>query len=288
MFVLRRKARKHADVKAAMQPRLDWSGPRNARPNATRSATKARDGTHPRLRRSLVGDRRARPSSVTAIRPVYFPTCRPARRMHNVRAYVLRLLALCLVVLGLGACTSIRETAPQRTATEQLLISTAVDRAIAQVNLKIPPGTKVFVSADQLQDTSDGKYATGEMKERLLSKGAHLVDDKGKADAVVEVRAGALSIDDKQTLIGIDTFDAPVPFAGQAVKIPQIALYSDKVRQGVAKIAAFGYSTSDGTLIALTGPQFGYAHQYERTILFFFTWHSTDLPEEKSNALGID
>jgi len=208
--------------------------------------------------------------------------------MHNARAYVLTLLALCLVVLGLGGCTTIRETAPQRTATEELLVSTAVDRAIAQVKLKIPPGTKVFVSADQLQGSDDGKYATGEMKERLLSEGAHLVDDKGKAEAIVEIRAGALSIDDKQTLIGIDSFDAPVPFAGQALKLPQIALYSDKERQGVAKIAAFGYNTADGKLIDLTGPQFGYAHQYERTILFFFTWHSSDLPEEKSNALGID
>jgi hypothetical protein len=208
--------------------------------------------------------------------------------MRNARTYFLNLLALGLVVLGLGACTTIRETAPQRTATEELLVSTAVDRAMAQVNLKISPGAKVFVSADQLQGSDDGKYATSQMKERLLSEGARLVDDKGKADAIVEIRAGALSIDDRQTLIGIDSFDAPVPFAGQAMKVPQIALYSDKERQGVAKIAAFGYNTSDGKLINLTGPQFGYAHQYERTILFFFTWHSTDLPEEKSNVLSID
>lgn len=207
--------------------------------------------------------------------------------MHHARTHILNLLALGVVIIGLGACTTIRETSPQRSATEELLISTAVDRAIAQVNLQIPPGTKVFVNADQL-DGSDGKYAAGQMKDRLLRDGAHLIDDKGKADAVVEVRAGALSIDDRQTLIGIDTFDAPVPFAGQAIKVPQIALYSDKVRQGVAKIAAFGYSTSDGKLIDITGPQFGYSHQYERTILFFFSWHSTDLPEEKSDLLGLE
>jgi len=197
------------------------------------------------------------------------------------------ILALLLATIALSACTTIRESNPQRTATEELLISTAVDRAIAQVNLKIPAGTKVFVNADQL-DGSDGKYAAGEMKERLLRNGAHLVDDKGKADAVVEIRSGALSIDEKQTLVGIDTFDAPVPFAGQAAKIPQIALYKDRVRQGVAKIAAFGYSTSDGKLIDITGPQFGYSHQYERTVLFFFTWRSTDLPEEKSNGPDPD
>jgi len=206
--------------------------------------------------------------------------------MH-ARRTIFNLLALSLAIVGLGACTTLRETSPQRTATEELLISTAVDRAIAQVDLKLPPGTRVFVNDDQLAG-SDGKYAAGQLKDRLLRDGARLVDDRDKADAVVEVRAGALSIDDKQTLIGIDSFDAPVPFAGQAVKIPQIALYSDKVRQGVAKIAAFGYSTSDGRLIGITGPQFGYSHQYERTVLFFFTWHATDLPEEQSNLLGLD
>ena len=208
--------------------------------------------------------------------------------MLRAKSRIATVLAMILAACALGACTTIRETAPQRTATEQLLISTAVDRAIAQMTLKIPPGTKVFVNGDQLQGSDDGKYAVGEMKDRLLREGANLVDDKGKADAIVEIRAGALSIDDKQTLVGIDSFDAPVPFAGQAFKFPQVALYNDKVRQGVAKIAAFGYSTSDGKLIDLTGPQFGYAHQYERTILFFFTWHSSDLPEEKSSLLGVE
>ena len=205
--------------------------------------------------------------------------------MYRAGAGFSAFIALILAMLALGACTTTRETSTQRSATEQLLISTAVDRAIARVNLKIPVGTKVFVKADQLQGSDDGKYAAGEMKDRLLRNGANLVDDKGKADAVVEVRAGALSIDEKQTLVGIDTFDAPIPFAGQAAKIPQIAVYKDSVRQGVAKIAAFGYSTSDGELIDLTDPQFGYSHQYERTVLFFFTWRSSDLPEEEKRNL---
>ena len=209
--------------------------------------------------------------------------------MHRTGAGFFTFVALILAMLALGACTSARESSPQRTATEELLISTAVDRAIAQVNLKIPPGTKVFVAAEQLQSSDDGKYAIGEMKDRLLRNGAHLVDDRAKADAVVEVRAGALSLDDKQTLVGIDAFNAPVPFAGQAVRIPQIALYKNRVRQGVVKIAAFGYSASDGKLIDITGPQYGYAHQYERTLLFFFTWRSTDLPEEKNpNLFNVD
>jgi hypothetical protein len=191
-----------------------------------------------------------------------------------------------LAMFALGACTTVRETSPQRTATEQLLISTAVDRAVERVNLKIPDGTKVFVDAEQLEG-GDGKYAAGAMKDRLLRRGAHLVAERDKADAVVEIRAGALSIDDKQMPVGTDSFDVPIPLAGQA-KIPEIALYKEKERLGVAKIAAFGYSAGDGTLIDSSGPQFGYAHENEKVLLFVFSWRSSDLPKEKSSSLLDD
>jgi hypothetical protein len=193
-------------------------------------------------------------------------------------------MALILAMLALGACTTTRETSPQRSATEQLLISTAVDRAVEGMDLKIPQGTKVFLDAEQLEG-SDGKYAAGAMKDRLLRDGASLVGDRGKADAVVEIRAGALSIDDKQTLVGIGSFDVPVPLAGQAAKIPEIAVYKQKERVGVAKIAAIGYRTGDGKLIDSTGQQFGYSHEDEQVVLFFFTWRSSDLPQEKTDSL---
>ena len=100
---------------------------------------------------------------------------------------------------------------------------------------------------------------------------------------MVEVRAGA--VDRRpQTLVGIDT-PTPIP-SGRSGEDPVIALYRDRVRQGVAKIAAFGY-TSDGKLIDIADPQLGYSHQYERTVLFFFTWRSSDLPQEKTNALDL-
>jgi len=204
--------------------------------------------------------------------------------MHRTGARISAFMALILAVLALGACTTTRETSPQRSATEQLLISTAVDRAVERMDLKIPQGTKVFLDAEQLEG-SDGKYAAGAMKDRLLRGGTNLVADRGNADAVVEIRAGAMSVDDKQTLFGIGSFDVPVPLAGQAAKIPEIALYKQKERVGVAKIAAIGYSTADGKLIESTGPQFGYSHEDEKVLLFFFSWQSSDLPKEDSDSL---
>jgi hypothetical protein len=200
--------------------------------------------------------------------------------MQRTGAGLSALFALLLAVLGLCACTTVRESSPQRTATEQLLISTAVDRAVERMDLEIPSGTKVYVDAEQLEG-SDGKYAAAAIKERMLRSGANLADERGGADVIVQVRAGALSIDDRNTLVGIGSFDAPVPFAGQAFRIPEIALYREKERLGVAKIAAVGYRTADGKLVDFTEQQFGYSHENEWVFLFFFSWRSTDLPQEE-------
>ena len=46
--------------------------------------------------------------------------------MHRTGARIPALVALILAMLALGACTTTRETSPQRSASEQLPISTAV------------------------------------------------------------------------------------------------------------------------------------------------------------------
>src|SRR5215468_8390535 len=63
-----------------------------------------------------------------------------------------------LLLLGLAGCSTARESEPARTATEELLISTAVDRALDGLQLKIPEGTKLWVDAANF-DGYDQKYA---------------------------------------------------------------------------------------------------------------------------------
>jgi hypothetical protein len=194
--------------------------------------------------------------------------------------------AMLAVVLALvvGACSTERESSPPRTATEQLLISTAADRALDGLDLKISPGTKVFVNAENFEGT-DSKYAIAAIRDRLLRKGAALVADRGQAQAVVEVRAGALSIDEFETLVGIPSYDVPIPLASGTLKLPEVALYKKKVREGVAKIAAASYGTADGRLIDSAEPQIGYSHKKEYRVLLFFSWRTSDLPKEEGDGL---
>jgi len=192
-------------------------------------------------------------------------------------------LLFLLVALGLGACSTERETSPARTATEQLLISSAADRAATKLALAIPPDKKVFVDAGYF-DGTDSKYAVAAIRDSLLKQGVALVDKREAADAVVEPRAGALSIDESETLVGLRSFDVPIPLAGP-LTLPEIALFKRTERKGVARFAATSYGTKDGRLIASADPKSGYSHKKEWVVLLFITWWTDDLPDEDKGDL---
>ena len=107
---------------------------------------------------------------------------------------------LCAALLA--GCTTARSTAPLRTASEQLLISAAADRAAAQLSLGIPKGTRIFVDSQYFQGYDQG-YAIAAIRTQMLKNGLMLVDDRKLAEAVVQVSSGALSTDQKSLLIGI-------------------------------------------------------------------------------------
>jgi hypothetical protein len=202
---------------------------------------------------------------------------RGMRRAPRRRSTRLGLAAL----LALAGCTGVRSTEPNQTATEQLLITTAIDHAAADLNPAIPTGSKVFVDPQYFDAGTDTapypKYAMGAVRDELLKDGAHLVDDRKSADIVVEPRSGAQSIDRDTFLIGIPKFSVPIPLAG-GVDFPEIALFKRDRQTGVAKLAVTAYGAKDGALKASAGPDYGYSERTHRVILLLFAWTETDAP----------
>lgn len=174
----------------------------------------------------------------------------------------------------LCACSINPITTPARSASEELLISSASERAAEALAQALPNGESVYIDATYF-DVPDGKYAIGTIRAAIAKHGTHIETDRTKADNVVEIRAGALSVDKHKFLLGIPEFSLPFPLAG-AVSVPEIALYSLNEEQGVAKFAATLWKRSDGSLVSAPDPQFGYSHRRKRTVLLFISWHSQD------------
>src|SRR5262249_54668605 len=131
-------------------------------------------------------------------------------------AMIIRQLLTAAVLLAvpaaLAACSLYRDTEPPRTATEQLLISSAADRMGINLGSNMQPGTKVFVDPS-LVEGLDTKYTIGVIRDRLMKAGGRMVAKKEDADIVVEPRIGAQSIDQDGVLVGIPSFSVPIPLS---------------------------------------------------------------------------
>ncbi len=194
---------------------------------------------------------------------------------------------MALAAIGLAGCTTERVTEPTQTATEQLLVSTAVDRAVDTLNAPLKPGAKVFLDP-QFFDASDvnvilPKYTVGAVRDWLLKHGAHLVDDRKTAEVIVELRNGAQSIDHKSLLVGIPSIPVPIPLAG-TITTPELALFKRDRQNGISKIAITAYDARDGGLTASSGAHYGRSEKTGWTVLLAFSWDTQNIMPEDIHA----
>lgn len=186
-----------------------------------------------------------------------------------------------LLLLALASCTQLRESQPGRTATEQLLFSTAVDRVCDKLAIQIPDETKVFVDTSYVEGT-DSKYLVASLRDRILRHGGNLVAARDQADLVFEPRLGALSVDRKETLVGTPAFPIPIPLAGE-FHFPELALFKRDRQQGVVKLALTSYDAKTGALRDSIAPVYGFSQRTDWVVLLFFGWDDNDLMPHPEN-----
>jgi hypothetical protein len=185
-------------------------------------------------------------------------------------------------VLLLAGCTQTELTKPKRSAAEQLLISTAADRALAQADLSMVNGKKVFVEKEYF-DSTDKEYVLGSIRDLISMHGGFLVQKIGDAELVIEPRSGALSIDSTSSIIGLPSTPTPIPFAG-AVQIPEIALFKSEKQFSIAKLALLAYERDSGRHVASSGSLIGRANIRYYKFLGFISFNKTTIPERKKQT----
>lgn len=165
-------------------------------------------------------------------------------------------LAPCLGVVALAlvvGCGTTRMTDTQRTATEQLLISSAVDRAVSQLDFRCLAGKPVYFDPQYLDNTVDRGYLIASLRQHLLACGCNLQEDRAKAVYVVEARSGAIGTDRHSLLIGVPQMTIPALVPGQPSQIPEIPLAKKTDQNGVAKIAVCAYNRITGQPVFQSG-----------------------------------
>jgi hypothetical protein len=175
--------------------------------------------------------------------------------MHWFRQTYSIAATLALLALSLAGCGTTRQTDTNRTATEQLLVSDAIDRALQSLNLQALSGQSVFFDESKLSDVVDKNYLTGSLRQYLLANGCNLRDKREDADFVVEARAGAVGTDRSDLLFGLPSMNVPQIALVQPVNaiIPEIPIAKRKDQRGIAKIAVFAYHRQTGAPVWQSG-----------------------------------
>jgi uncharacterized protein DUF6655 len=175
-------------------------------------------------------------------------------------------------------CSSVRSTDTARGSVEELLLSTAADRAIAQLDLSSLKGKRVYLDASNVSCVDKG-YVIAALRDQLGRSGVLLVDDRKDAELIAEARVGALATDSTKDLIGIPSMPMPLMGAG-AINTPELALYRKVAQSGQAKLAINARDPKTGKQTLSAGPVEGTAHYVRKTMLLT-TWTQTDIPESQ-------
>ena len=183
----------------------------------------------------------------------------------------LRLVVLFAATAVLAACASVTETNPARTATDMLLVNRAADRAVEGLTLPIPQGARVFVDETYFQ-AENSRYAISAIRGALSDAGYRLTRTREDADAVFEIRTGALALEQMRRVFGLPDMRVPINDSFNVVSIPELSIYSNRDRMGVAEFSGFLYDARTGMPLGAVTPMIGQYKIRSHKALMMITW----------------
>lgn len=160
------------------------------------------------------------------------------------------LWVLCLGILSVPGCGTTKSS----TATEQLLMSDAVDSTIAKMDFRPLSGIKTYL--DTTYVTGAGKaphtfinsdYVISGIRQQMLAAGCLLVETREQADIICEARCGALGVDGHNVIYGMPANNllanasSLVAGAPALPTIPEISIAKREMNSAAAKVAVFAY-----------------------------------------------
>ena len=160
----------------------------------------------------------------------------------------LGLLVVVLISIGFSGCGTLKS----QTATQQLLLSDAVDRSIASIDFSALSGKTIYLDVSYVRAIKgfgfvNAEYIISSLRQQLFAADCLIQENRENAEYVVEVRVGTLGNDSHDITYGIPASSTlaeaaavvnnslPVP------ALPEVSLARRSDQTGAAKIFAFAY-----------------------------------------------
>lgn len=164
-----------------------------------------------------------------------------------------KLSVLLAIELGLlSGCGTTKFSDTGRTATEQLLISSAMEDLVDQYDYSRLAGLKVFIKT--ANSATDGDYLKSLVRQQLAANGAFIKDEESAADYIVEIAPGVVGTNRYELMYGIP--ETTIPAIGSvtsATSIPEFALIKRTDQKAQVKLRMWAYNKTTGAIIWQSG-----------------------------------
>jgi hypothetical protein len=169
------------------------------------------------------------------------------------------LAGLLAVVAGAGCGTT-----QSQLATQQLLMSDAVDRSVAKIDFSGLRGKKVFLDDRYMQNIKgigfvNSEYFVSALRQQMFAAGCQLQETVQTAEIIVEGRIGGLGNDGHEVTYGVppsktlSSATSVLPNVPDVPVLPEIAFAKRNDQLGAAKVAVFAYDKETRTPLWQSG-----------------------------------
>jgi hypothetical protein len=154
-------------------------------------------------------------------------------------------VVILLLAAGCGTTT-------QRLATEQLLMSDAVDEAVDQIDFSALQNQTVFLDTTYIKPVEgigfvNSEYIISSLRQKLTTAQCLIQDNKEEADIIVEPRVGTLGTNGNEVTYGlpqtsaISTASAAIAHTPALPAIPEISVGRSDAHSAIAKIIVYAF-----------------------------------------------
>lgn len=163
--------------------------------------------------------------------------------------------AITVALIACAGCGTTKFTDTSRSATEQLLLTDAMDRAVSRLDFRSLAGKTAYIDTNALKKITDYEYLVSCIRQHMLASGCLVMETKEEADYILEVRAGAVGTDRHDLLYGVPSVNVPTVFSGFGLpaQIPEMPIIKKTDQRGVVKVSLFAYNRKTGRPIWQSG-----------------------------------
>ncbi|MDA0282171.1 MAG: hypothetical protein O3B86_02345 [Planctomycetota bacterium] len=191
--------------------------------------------------------------------------------------------ATAVLVSCCSGCATTKTTNTARTATEQLLLSNAIDQSLNKVDFTAMYGRRVFLDPTYL-DGVDKQYVIASLRHHLLYNGVHLASAADKAEVILEPRSGGIGTDTTESYYGIPGIALP----GGLINLPEVKFVTRLNQHATAKIGLAAYDVETNSLAGGGGVSIAQATHNNWNVLGVGPFKSGTMNKELKAATAHD